>query len=76
MPVVTWPVLGLWMGIASLVFGLIDDLPQDNQLFGWHLSHHHRCNGDHRVLPSLEMTLVVLSRPLAVVLGRVPTISI
>ena len=23
MPVVTWPVLGLWMGIASLVFGLI-----------------------------------------------------
>ena len=23
MPVVTWPVLGLWMGIASLVFGVI-----------------------------------------------------
>ena len=23
MPVVTWAVLGLWMGIASLVFGLI-----------------------------------------------------
>jgi len=23
MPVVDWPVLGLWMGIASLVFGVI-----------------------------------------------------
>jgi uncharacterized membrane protein HdeD (DUF308 family) len=23
MPVVTWPVLGLWMGIASLIFGVI-----------------------------------------------------
>jgi uncharacterized membrane protein HdeD (DUF308 family) len=23
MPVVTWPALGLWMGIASLVFGVI-----------------------------------------------------
>ena len=23
MPVVDWPALGLWMGIASLVFGII-----------------------------------------------------
>ena len=23
MPVVTWEVLGLWMGIASLIFGVI-----------------------------------------------------
>jgi len=23
MPVVDWPVLGLWMGIASLIFGVI-----------------------------------------------------
>ena len=23
MPVVTWPALGLWMGIASLIFGVI-----------------------------------------------------
>ena len=23
MPVVTWPVLALWMGIASLIFGII-----------------------------------------------------
>ena len=23
MPVVTWPALGLWMGIASLIFGII-----------------------------------------------------
>jgi len=23
MPVVAWPVLGLWMGIASLIFGVI-----------------------------------------------------
>jgi hypothetical protein len=35
------------------------DFPQDTQLFGWYLSHHHWHNGSYRVLQQVKMTLVV-----------------
>jgi hypothetical protein len=38
------------------------DIPQDTQLFGWCLSHHHWHNGPYRVLQQLIMTLVVVPK--------------
>jgi hypothetical protein len=35
-----------------------DDIPQDTQLFGWYLSHHHWYIGDYRVLQQVKMLLV------------------
>ena len=80
MPVDTWPVLGLWMGIASLVFGLIVMIfPKIlNYLVGIYLIiigvlaiigyYHHET--------SLEMTLAALGRPPAAVPASVPTICV
>jgi hypothetical protein len=77
MPVATWPALGLWMGMASLVFGIIVMIfPKIlNDLVGIYLIII-GVMAIIRVLPSLKMTLVVLGRPLAVVLVRVPVISV
>jgi hypothetical protein len=35
-----------------------NDFPQDTQLFGWYLSHHHWHNGYYRVHQQVKMSLV------------------